>query len=166
MCRQSGGCPRVLTEGEVTFVPEGLNDSSLTVYCLECARKMSPSRRDRLICAARFSISGPANINHTVPNGTERFFYPSPAVNCQATIDQSLRNENIWALKWTPIAGCRTRSSTLTIERKAIEESLCGETYSLCGKCPAKKEAQTADRDRRRLAHKILIPEHAIRAAH
>jgi uncharacterized protein YbjT (DUF2867 family) len=31
--------------------------------------------------------------NHTVPNGTGRFFYPSQAVNCQATIDQSLRDK-------------------------------------------------------------------------
>jgi hypothetical protein len=27
-------------------VPEGLNDNSLTVYCLEYGRKMNPSRRD------------------------------------------------------------------------------------------------------------------------
>ena len=31
------------------FVPEGLNDSSQAIYCLECVQRGDPSRRDGVI---------------------------------------------------------------------------------------------------------------------
>jgi len=35
------------------FVPEGLNDSSQAIYCLECVQKGDPSRRDGVIGSNR-----------------------------------------------------------------------------------------------------------------
>ena len=108
-------------KGPNVFVPEGLIDSSgstelaevLAVYCLECARKMSPSRRDGLISlvVARLDLAYQDPRSSIIPSLTGRnaFFNASLAVNCQATIDQSLRDENIRALRLTPMGSCRTR---------------------------------------------------------
>src|SRR5215469_9157842 len=81
----------------VVFVPKGLDDSSLAVYCQEWFKK-DPSRRVRYELVYRCvhhsrSQNVSSDLNHIVPYGTVRFFLYPQAVNCQATIIQSLRDK-------------------------------------------------------------------------
>ena len=78
-------------------VPSGLCDRSQAIYCLECVQKGDPSRRDGVSRATgrvppqdRRTCSRP---NHTVPYGTGRALDASQAINCLATIIQSLRDK-------------------------------------------------------------------------
>jgi len=87
------------------LVPEGLNDRSdstelaevQAIYCLEQVQSRNPSRRarsdpyPRLI--SRPDRSTPTGPNHTVPYGTVPFLHGYQAINCLATIIQSLRDE-------------------------------------------------------------------------
>ncbi len=45
--------PKGLESLRPVFVPEGLNDRSQAIYCLECVQKGAPSRRDGVIGSDR-----------------------------------------------------------------------------------------------------------------
>ena len=47
------------------FVPEGLNDRSQAIYCLECVQKGDPSRRDGMSRASR-CVHRPRNVRRFV----------------------------------------------------------------------------------------------------
>src|SRR5258708_18632897 len=47
------------------FVPEGLNDGSQAIYCLECVQKGDPSRRDGMSRASR-CVYRPRNVRRFV----------------------------------------------------------------------------------------------------
>jgi len=103
------------------FVPEGLNDRSLAIYCQERAENEAhaignggkgwypelarewKSRLKRAGCSKKKNHAG--NPDHTVPYGTGSLCRSFLAINCQATIIQSLRD--IFAL--SPFADTPTR---------------------------------------------------------
>jgi hypothetical protein len=78
------------------FVPEGLNDRSQAIYCLERVQKGDPSRRDgvsrRYPIYSRNGRSTPIGPNHTVPYGTELIFggyqHPYPVRGCNSDLAQ------------------------------------------------------------------------------
>ena len=92
------------------FVPEGLTDRSLAVYCQGCVTVDGPSRRDGVILRAvilhrtirrqtiLFQSLGLEGERPTKiiprPYGADPIINRSLAVNCQATISQSLRDKS------------------------------------------------------------------------
>ena len=90
------------------FVPEGLNDRSLAIYCQERAEneahaignggkgwypELAREWKSRLKRAGRSKKKHHAgNPDHTVPYGTGSLCRSFLAINCQATIIQSLRD--------------------------------------------------------------------------
>src|SRR5258707_2201025 len=79
------------------FVPEGLNDRSQAIYCLECFQKGDPSRRDGVSRATRYipAIVEERPVDPIIPCPTGRFpfLHGYQAINCLATIIQSLRDD-------------------------------------------------------------------------
>src|SRR6202007_2573335 len=88
---------RVNLKGLGVFVPEGLIDRTLAVYCLGSVRKRLRLRRGGYELASR--VWGCQMRPHrnqgdqTVSTRRTHSSYVFQAVNCQATIDQSLRDE-------------------------------------------------------------------------
>jgi hypothetical protein len=90
------------SSGPDVFVPEGLNDSSLAVYCLGRIDKAFRPVRDGMIgrrgsCYAKSSRTESDQIEPSLRDGLI-FLDPFQAVNCQATIDLSLRDKGNLAL--------------------------------------------------------------------
>ena len=70
------------------IVPEGLNERSQAVYCLEAsAKKVHPVRvrYDGCDVPLRNCTRGWKRPNHTVPSGTVLLLNPFQPVNCLAT---------------------------------------------------------------------------------
>jgi hypothetical protein len=89
------------------FVPEGLGERCLAVYCLGLAQKRGSSRRDGMIWfAMRFGqaavVNKTLNRYHTVPFGTDLLLDVFLAMNCQATIASSLRDKNLYRVGRLP----------------------------------------------------------------
>ena len=81
------------------FVPEGLNEGSQAVYCLECAHNKARPVGYGLIDNSEIShepgLPGClARLNHTVPPGRAVTLWPFQAINCLATLVQSLRDKS------------------------------------------------------------------------
>src|ERR1700751_3712465 len=94
------------------FVPEGLIDSSLAVYCLGRVKKASRPVRDGMIWSARLDMVNGAAPEPMKPNRlyeTGLFSCVFQAVNCQATIIQSLQDKGHLSLRLPPMGSCPTR---------------------------------------------------------
>ena len=95
-----------------SFVPEGLIDSSLAVYCLGRVKKASRPVRDGMIWSAGLDMPNeaarePMKSNRLYETGL--FSCVFQAVNCQATIIQSLQDNGNPSLRLTPMGSCPTR---------------------------------------------------------
>src|SRR5260370_29658812 len=74
----------------------GMHERSQAIYCLVFARKPDPSRRarsDRRVVCSPSKAKRVVGPNHTVPSGTGPLFDSFQAINCLATIIQSLRDD-------------------------------------------------------------------------
>src|SRR5258707_15851174 len=86
VCCPEGGCRTLSRRDSRVFVPEGLNDRSQAIYCLECVQKGAPSRRDGVIGSdRRATIRGDQSTpgkDQTVAYGTDSRLNLFQAINC------------------------------------------------------------------------------------
>jgi hypothetical protein len=88
----------VVPKGLEDFVPEGLDDRSQAIYCLECFQKRDPSRRDgasrahEIFTAQGRKRSLSTQSHRSLRDGSN--FHLFQAMNRLATIIQSLRRDN------------------------------------------------------------------------
>ena len=104
-CRTLDGQPHTDARD---FVPKGLNDRSQAIYCLGCIRNEARPVGYGMIGNGQvlhdLRLAGTlAHPDHTVPTGRGIALWAFQAINCLATIIQSLRDNMLSAIHLLPI---------------------------------------------------------------
>jgi hypothetical protein len=96
---------------KLTFVPEGPNDRSQAIYCLEQVRlKIRAVGHGLILTHGWLAVLIVARLSDPSyrPYGTDPFLNGFQAINCLATDRQSLRDKHAYVVMLTRMGGCRT----------------------------------------------------------